>query len=153
MTSRERARPTSPSARRRLPAFFLVAVAVFGSAGPASALESGKRGDIAFIAGGVGLEERSFMQSREASYSAKLVFAATGGGYIAQPHVDIHRDDRLVFSQTVDGPWLLVNLPPGRYVVTANARGELKRRDIVVTGREQANYLFTWETGEGGGVR
>lgn len=153
MTSRERVRPSLPSARWLLPSLLVLAGAVLGLSAPASALDSGKRGDIAFIAGGVGLEERSFMQSREGSYSAKLVFAATGGGYIAQPHVDIHRDDRLVFSQTVDGPWLLVNLPPGRYVVTANARGELKRRDIVVTGREQANYLFTWEGGEGSGVR
>ncbi len=50
-----------------------------------------------------------------------------------------------VFSGTCDGPWLLMNLDPGTYAVTAEFEGQ--RRDVNVTvGRKAAQKTIVFRT-------
>jgi len=89
---------------------------------------------VAYLGGGVGVEERDWMQNLEQEYNLKLIFAGVDGKYLADIAVDIQDDngDR-VLETYVDGPWLLVNLPPGSYRITAACRGSAKSRTVLIT--------------------
>lgn len=126
-------------------------IAVFGLALAAStvALDRGVDRGVAYITGGVGLEEREEIVRWESSFNVKIVTATQGAGaFIASVHVDIHRGRELVFDRTMDGPWMLLRLPPGSYVVTANADGRLRRTNLVVPATGRAALVLRWEDRE-----
>lgn len=115
----------------------------------ASALDRGVDRGVTFITGGVGIEEREEIARWESSFNVKIVTATQGAGaFIASAHVDIHRGEELVFDRTMDGPWMLLRMEPGRYVVTANADGRLRRAQLVVPATGRATLVLRWEDRE-----
>jgi len=80
---------------------------------------------------------------RWASYPAKLIFAETSGDYLADVAVSI--DDatgRSVFEAHCMAPWLLLDLPPGRYRVDATApESPTQSVDLTVASRGQAERV------------
>ncbi len=69
-----------------------------------------------YVCTGFGLEARQ--DPRWNRYPVKLMFTTGTKSYIADA------DGKAVFEAHCDAPWLLVTLGPGRYVVTAVARGK-----------------------------
>lgn len=115
----------------------------------AHALDRGVDRGVAFISGGVGLEEREEMARWETSFNVKIVTATQGAGaFIASVHIDVHRGQELVFDRTMDGPWMLLRLPPGQYAVTANADGRLRRANLAVPGTGRVSLVLRWEDRE-----
>ncbi|MEQ8817476.1 MAG: hypothetical protein RLO51_22120 [Thalassobaculum sp.] len=69
---------------------------------------------------GIGAESRT--DPRWSGFPAKLVFAANDGGYLSQVATRIaDGQGRTVFEVQDCGPWLLLDLPKGRYTVNATA--------------------------------
>jgi len=73
--------------------------------------------------GGVTVDQFSELNQRADDYSLKLIWAAKGSGaYLADVDVSIRtlpsRD--LVVQHRTEGPLMLVDLPPGRYVVSGH---------------------------------
>ena len=69
---------------------------------------------------GIGSESRT--DPRWSQFPAKLVFAANDGGYLSQVATRItDSQGRTVFEVQDCGPWLLLDLPKGRYTVNATA--------------------------------
>lgn len=121
------------------------------SSAAALALDRGVDRGVAFITGGVGVEEREEIARWESSFNVKIVTATQGAGaFIASVHVDIHRGQELVFDRTMDGPWMLLRLPPGQYVVTANAEGRLRRANLAVPSTGHVSLVLRWEDREPG---
>lgn len=115
----------------------------------AAALDRGVDRGVAFMSGGVGLDEREEIARWESSFNVKIVTATQGAGaFIASVHVDIHRGEELVFDRTMDGPWLLLRMAPGRYVVTANADGRLRRAQLAVSATGRTTLVLRWEDRE-----
>lgn len=115
----------------------------------AIALDRGVDRGVAFITGGVGLDEREEIARWESSFNVKIVTATqAGGAFIASVHVDIHRGQELVFDRTMDGPWMLLRLPPGQYVLTANADGRLRRANLAVPAAGRTSLVLRWEDRE-----
>jgi hypothetical protein len=89
--------------------------------------------------GGVGEDERRAMEG-EARYNLKVVTAERSGAYVADVDIAVldERGQRVVATR-MTGPWLLAELPPGRYRVVADLGGERQARDVVVgrTGRQE----------------
>lgn len=78
------------------------------------------RDGVRFACTGVGAESR--LDPRWPGFAAKLVFAANDGGYLSQVATRIvDSQGRTVLDVRDCGPWLLVDLPAGRYEVTATA--------------------------------
>ena len=79
-----------------------------------------------YMSGGVSDDERTAMLNSREAFSLWIITAATVSGvYLADVHISI-RDSRnlLVFDQTLDGPWLFVDMPAGRYELEATWHGQ-----------------------------
>lgn len=138
-----------PQALRGLAAAALAGVLML-AAGPAAALrESATASGWRFVHGGVGVDEIKALAGVRAGYSFWVVTAVKGSGaYLADVTVRI-RDvgQRLVFEAQLDGPWLLVDLPVGRYTVEASYAGETHVRTTTIHAgdRHQAVFYFNVE--------
>jgi hypothetical protein len=78
-------------------------------------------GDIRYACAGV--SEDSRIDPRWSGYSVKLVFAAADGGFLGDVRVKIvDSAGGEVFAAHCLAPWVLVDLPPGKYQVEAVAR-------------------------------
>lgn len=91
--------------------------------------------------GGITLEERATAPTE----GTKLVFFVKGGNFLSDVRVEIRDASRKVVVDTVTkGPWLILDLPQGRYSVRATTKGgEAQGGYIDVTGgRQEFGYMF-----------
>jgi hypothetical protein len=67
-------------------------------------------------------------ESRDNKGSAKLVFFQRSGPYLPSVNVQLRNESgHPLLATTARGPWLVVTLPEGRYVVTAQREsGEVR---------------------------
>jgi hypothetical protein len=98
----------------------LVAVAAITVATNGSAMTTGQSAQgWAFIDGGIGQTETESMESDRGKYSLWIMTAGrTSGAHLADVDVTIVNDKgQQVFERRLDGPWLMIDLPLGRYEV------------------------------------
>jgi len=95
--------------------------------------------------GGIGEEERRALES-DPRYNLKLVATDRVGQYIADVDVTIvdARGASVVATQMA-GPWLLADLPPGRYRVLAVHDGARQSRDVVVGRGGRQEIVMQWD--------
>jgi hypothetical protein len=96
-----------------------------------------------YLVGGVGLEESDLMKQHAQAFSVAVVTAARGGAYLADTHVRIlGPGNNVVLDTVLEAPWLLVDLPTGRYrLVATNAGRTVERQLNVVSGKPQQIVL------------
>jgi len=107
--------------------------AVNASAQVAATLTPKTENNISYISGGVGKDEQELADSiGRYGYNLQLVFAEQQtGAYLADVKVRISDPKGGVVLDTVsDGPMFLAKLPPGRYQVVAEVRGQPKTMSI-----------------------
>lgn len=101
---------------------------------------------VAYVDGGVGRAEIEELYGERSRYGLWVVMAARGSGaHLTDVHVRIlDRSGRVAFERDLQGPWLLVDLPPGRYEVHAVFGSQM--RSSVATlqpgGRRQVVFYF-----------
>ncbi|MCU0951459.1 MAG: hypothetical protein MUC68_10440 [Burkholderiaceae bacterium] len=127
--SRDPAAALSARAPRRVISAVAAAALLAFSAGALAEPARGKTEEgVAYAMGGVSVEELTALERHKDRYSLWLTLAARGtGAYLADVEVRITATDgaspgRLVFNALVPGPWLMIDLPPGRYAVQAARR-------------------------------
>jgi hypothetical protein len=105
-----------------------------------------RQGSIAYVAGGIGSGEADAMRRVAASYPLTLELAAPGDGwrdeFIAGARVEI--DDlggRALLATRVDGPLLLVRLPPGSYALQVAWNGAVKRKNVTIASGERRQHI------------
>lgn len=127
------------SARRLLAAALLAPLAAANAAITEGTAADGRR----YVTGGIGSEEVATLQGQAAAYSLQLITAARGGAYLAGTHVRIvGPGNNVVLDTTLDGPWLLIDLPGGRYTVRARHSGDTVERGLTITpGKPQRVVL------------
>ena len=84
------------------------------------------------------------------NFALAVVVAAKGSGaYVADAHLRI-RDERqrVVFDRLLGGPWLLIDLPLGRFTVEASYRGELQSRATTIHPGDHHMLVFHFEQHE-----
>ena len=88
----------------------------------ASTLDMGRAGNVAYVSGGVGDEERVALEDMERhhDYNLKLVFAIRAGNFLNGANVRISdaRGGEVLNVQTT-GPLFYAHLAPGSYTVQA----------------------------------
>lgn len=100
---------------------------------------------IAYMSGGVGLDEREAMHSLAPNYNLRLVFAARQGAYLSDVKVDIRNTaGRNILSAVSNGPWFFAKLPSGRYRIMVEAGGKHMTRSAVVGSQGQTALKFYW---------
>ena len=115
----------------------------------ASGVKQEKQGDVTFVSGGVGEEERAAMQAVQGQYNLHLTFAVKGSGeYASAVKVKIEDAKGRVFLDTVtDGPKLFAQLKPGQYRVTADRDGHVLTEEVAAPGAAVA-FHFPVEKGD-----
>jgi len=98
-------------------------VAKWGGPPPSAVLVRGKTDEgVAFLSGGITVDDRKTMHAERAGYSLWVATVAKrSGAYLSDVHLRITRagDKQPVMDRTMDGPWMLLALPAGRYDVVA----------------------------------
>lgn len=102
---------------------------------------------IAYITGGVGLDEVATLRGIASRYSMRTQFASVSGESLSGVLLSLRKmDGTLVFSATSDGPYLYAKMPPGSYRMTARSEGVERRRTVTVPGRGGISIILTWPT-------
>jgi len=98
---------------------------VAGAQTDAPVIKERSQGEVKYLVGGVGLEERDYMSSLSGNYNLKLVFAVASREYLADVKVVIlDPNGKTYVTTTADGPWMMVKLPEGSYLVQATVGGQ-----------------------------
>lgn len=102
-------------------------------------------GDYAHVSGGVGDESLERLDALQMGFNLKLTFALTAGDYLSGTAVEIaEAGGKVVVNAQSEGPFMLVRLPPGRYVVSATQGGVRKSQKLTVGARGNQTVHFRW---------
>lgn len=104
-------------------------------------------GGFDYVTGGIGQSEQAAMTRRYGDYALKLVTARRGerAAYVSGVDVTIRDgDDRVVLETTTKGPWLMVDLPPGRYTLAADHKGRTQTRKLDLSGHADKQIVLRW---------
>lgn len=120
-----------------------VTLAVGAAAAHAALIEGRTNDGGRYVAGGIGTEEIEALQQEAHRYSLQLITAARTGPYVAGAQVRIvGPGNNVIIDTTVDAPWLLIDLPAGRYTVRATHSGHTVERKLTITpGQPQRAVL------------
>lgn len=104
-------------------------------------------GNVRFMSGGIGQEERDQFKAAEADFPVKLSFANRNGAFLSNVDVTIaDRTGQTVLGLKTQGPILLVDLEPGNYTVKARDNGEVISRNITVSSSPRS-YTVHFKAG------
>ncbi|MEM6679783.1 MAG: hypothetical protein AAF675_18115 [Pseudomonadota bacterium] len=84
----------------------------------------------AFFCSGIG--EEAAEEEATFPHTLKLIFAQVDGKFIADVDATIMQGSETVLTAFCPSPWLLVDLPEGRYTVTATHAGVTKSTAVSV---------------------
>jgi len=107
-----------------------------------------QQGGIEYLSGGIGLEESTAIDAESRKWPLTLLFSAKRwqrSVYTADAKVSL-RDGhgKLLLQMQADGPFLLLRLVPGIYVVEATLNGKVLQQRIVLKKGEPARVVFVW---------
>jgi hypothetical protein len=128
-----------------------IAAAVLATAAPsARALSEGQDAyGNQFVSGGVSNGELRDLQARKDEHRLSLVTVSERGAHLAGVLVRIVDSSGNVALETeMDGPWLLADLPPGRYTLEAVFDGETRRQQLTVPAAGARRVDLYFDTGD-----
>lgn len=100
---------------------------------PAADLPIETINQITVVNGGIGLDESQAIKRIAAQFSLRVVISGRGGDYHVADRLEITRHGTSVLALHDAGPWLLVNLPPGQYLLSGVFDGQPISRPVTVT--------------------
>jgi hypothetical protein len=123
----------------------LVFAATVAAAQAQPAARSAASGNVTFVTGGVGEDSAAQMKTLAGGYKLTLLFAAKDGHYLADVAVTIaDANQHKVLEAVSEGPFLLAQLAPGKYEVTANYDGSTQTRSTTIVARGRREVIFRW---------
>ena len=109
-----------------------LAQSVPATAGAAPPPAVQRAGDIEYLSGGAGEEERAAMSAQQAAFPLRIVFSQPGGAYAVADRVELSRGGAKVASIDKAGPWLMLKVASGDYAVDTSFAGRTERRQVKV---------------------
>jgi hypothetical protein len=106
------------------------------------------QGSVAYVSGGIGKDEATAFEQAAAQYPLTLEFVEK-----TSPHREFLSDVAVVIqdqrgqnvlSTRTTGPFLLVNLPDGRYQVITSYNGKREERRVTVNRTGRQRVIFEW---------
>jgi len=129
-----------------------IIVAGLGAAGPALSMPSlppqQVQGAVSYVTGGIGEDEAAAFRQAAAAYPLEMLFVGKAGPrneFLADVRVSVrNRSGTASLETTADGPFLLAELPAGKYTIEAEYRGERKRRAVEIRSGVHQRAVFVW---------
>jgi len=130
----------------------LVGLAMLALAGLPAAAQSlppeQVSGTVAWISGGITMEEASAFKAAAPRYSLVLEFglaATPRAEYLSNVEVSIaDTAEREILRIRSDGPFLLAQLPPGTYRVSASHEGRVKSQTVQIVPGQSRYISLIW---------
>ncbi len=102
---------------------------------------------VQYFSAGLGKEERSLAYP---PYSLKLIFVKGERAFLAGVAVEVINSEQTTLvsipGEEVQGPWLFLNLPPGKYVIKAtDSSGTTIEKSISLSGGKTSPVHFRWQ--------
>lgn len=132
---------------KRLTKFFLAVMLSVGLPAWAgeSVIQPQTQGEVTYVSGGVGADEKDTMESMRRDYNLHLLFAQGRGEYLSGVKVQIvDAGGHILVDALSDGPMVFVNLKPGRYTVSAEVDGRVLDKKVNVGGKKLGDVNFVW---------
>ena len=117
-------------------------------AGSAQAVQEGATSQgYRYLSGGVSEEEQVSLHAQRERFSLWVITAAKkSGAYLSDVRVKVtDSQQQVVFDAPLDGPWLLIDLPLGRYVVEARVNGETQQRVTTIHPGDHHQAFFYFD--------
>jgi hypothetical protein len=132
--------------QRALAAAAVILAACLTPAAALAAPTPQQQNGIAYINGGVGVEEQGAMKAFRADYNLLLTFATKqSGAYRSDVQLDImDAKGANLLSVANTGPMFFAKLPPGTYRISAAAEGKTFKRTVKL-GNAQKEMVLHWE--------
>lgn len=119
---------------------------------PAHALELPQvfaHGAVSYVSGGVGADEATAMKEAARSFPLEIMFVekAESGrrAYSADNQVVVlDAGGNTVLNTSSDGPFMLIDLPPGRYTVVAEDEGRYQKQITHISRDAHRRIVFQW---------
>ncbi|MEA5097121.1 MAG: carboxypeptidase regulatory-like domain-containing protein [Burkholderiaceae bacterium] len=103
-------------------------------------------GAVSYISGGITADERDAMKPLAKDYNLRMDFALTVGDYLSDVKVKIRNSKgQVVLDMEVDGPWLYVQLPAGKYKVSAEYEGKPIEKSVSIAPKRGSALPFRWK--------
>ncbi|MBX3606167.1 MAG: carboxypeptidase regulatory-like domain-containing protein [Piscinibacter sp.] len=90
------------------------------------------QGAVSVLNGGVGEEEVRWFRAQAPNYPLQLVISGRGGEYGVADSLTLRRGPDELVTVADAGPWVMMDLPPGRYTLEASFDGRTERRVVQV---------------------
>jgi hypothetical protein len=103
---------------------------------------------VPFMTGGISIEELRAMDRRKGDFSLWLTTAAKGSGaHLSDVKVTIaDANKKVVFDGVLTGPWLMIDLPVGRYTLTAQLKDQTQTRNTRVHKGDRHQMVMYFES-------
>ena len=106
------------------------------------------QGSVKYMSGGIGTDEEAAIRGEMSKYPLTLEFAERARPspeHLAGINVTIKdQSGRTELDTISDGPYMLVQLPAGKYRITADENGRTQTRNVVVAASTPEHVLFEW---------
>lgn len=131
----------------RLPAMAAMAFFLISSSVVAACPAHWKQtfGDITFVTGGIGKEERAAFESVKKEYNLRVTNAAVSGAYLADISLKITDSEGLPVFQGVADTLFYAQMPQGKYTVEARLGEQEQHRVVTVSDSKPAAITFRWK--------
>lgn len=102
---------------------------------------------VPYISGGVGTDERAELAAKEKEYNLKIVTAETSGDFLGEVQVVIESARKQpILEAAMDGPIMLVKLPPGTYTIKATSGRDQVTQTVSVPAQGLREVNLRWST-------
>jgi hypothetical protein len=90
-------------------------------------------GGIQVINGGVDLDQADAIKRIQSRYPLRVEISGRGGNYYVADRLRLIQRGEVLAEIPDAGPWLLLDVPPGRYTLAGDFGGTEVRRDVMVS--------------------
>jgi hypothetical protein len=105
--------------------------------------------EITYVSGGICAEEVNFMKGIARHFPLEVVLVQEHEGreiYIADVSVSLQNaKQKQVLDVVTDGPFIFVNLPDGKYTVTASYHGISQTKSVNIAQKKHSRIVFLWK--------
>lgn len=126
----------------------LSAIALMSS--PALAYDYGNQteGDIVYLTGGIGDNELDELEATKSQYNLHITNTAKEGAYVSDTAIIIYDRANTEVLNTNAGPLLYVNLPAGRYTISAEYQGVVQTKKVTIGRNKASDIHLVWNVAE-----
>ncbi|WP_051379053.1 carboxypeptidase-like regulatory domain-containing protein [Derxia gummosa] len=107
------------------------------------------QGLLRWTSGGIGLDESKAMRAEMGKWPVSLMFTQRSGGraaYASDTHVVVtDTAGNSLIDATADGPFMLIDLPPGQYQLSATLDGREQIRALDVQAGKPIKLNLDWQ--------